>query len=142
MNVHGVPQRSRWCVDAGLRINFLFLEQEHVRKKPKKPLTPLQQNRLLKIILGLVVFSILWLSFAPTTGIYHLLKLRSRAAELEDQNIELLETNRKLQAEIDRIRNDKKYLEEIARKKYGLLKKNEQVFDFSKPDLPEEEKKN
>ncbi len=105
-------------------------------------MTPLQQNRLLKIILGLVVFSILWLSFAPTTGIYHLLKLRSRAAELEDQNIELLETNRKLQAEIDRIRNDKKYLEEIARKKYGLLKKNEQVFDFSKPDLPEEEKKN
>ena len=34
-----------------------------VKKKPKKPLTPLQQNRLLKIILGLVVVSALWILF-------------------------------------------------------------------------------
>jgi len=103
-----------------------------VKKRPKKPLTPLQQNRLLKIILVLVISSILWLLFAPGTGVYSLLKLRNKALELEKQTVELNRTNKELQAEIDRLKNDPGYLEQIAREKYGLLKKNEQVFDFSK----------
>jgi cell division protein FtsB len=103
-----------------------------VKKRPKKPLTPLQQNRLLKIILFLVISSILWLLFAPGTGVYSLLKLRNKALELEKQTVELNRTNKELQAEIDRLKNDPGYLEQIAREKYGLLKKNEQVFDFSK----------
>lgn len=103
-----------------------------MKKRPKKPLTPLQQNRLLKIILVLVISSILWLLFAPGTGVYSLLKLRNKALELEKQTVELNRTNKELQAEIDRLKNDPGYLEQIAREKYGLLKKNEQVFDFSK----------
>ena len=103
-----------------------------MRKKPKKPLTPLQQNRLLKIILTLVIISTLWILFAPGTGVYSLLKLRNQAIELENQTKELLEVNESLRAEIDRLKNDPVYLELIAREKYGMLKKNERVFDFSK----------
>ena len=103
-----------------------------MRKKPKKPLTPLQQNRLLKLVLVLVVGSTLWILFAPGTGVYSLLKLRNQALELEKQTQQLLETNEALRAEIDRLKNDPVYLEQIAREKYGLLKKNERVFDFSK----------
>ena len=102
-----------------------------MKKKPKKPLTPLQQNRLLKIIILLVVFSVAWVFFAPGTGVFSLLKVRNRALELEAQNEELLRVNTELQEEIDRLRNDDEYLERIAREKYGMLKKNEQVFDFS-----------
>ena len=104
---------------------------DRVRKKPKKPLTPLQQNRLLKIILLLVAFSVAWVLFAPGTGVFSLLKLRNRALELEIQNKELQRVNTELKAEIDRLKNDEEHLERIAREKYGLLKKNEQVFDFS-----------
>jgi cell division protein FtsB len=104
-----------------------------VKKKPKKPLTPLQQNRLLKIILGLVVVSALWILFAPGTGVYSLLKLRNQAIELEKQTRELTLINEELRAEIERLNNDTAYLEQIAREKYGMLKKNERVFDFSKP---------
>jgi len=104
-----------------------------VKKKPKKPLTPLQQNRLLKIILALVVLSAMWILFAPGTGVYSLLKLRNHAIELEQQTRELVEVNEALRAEIDRLKNDPVYLEQIAREKYGMLKKNERVFDFSKP---------
>lgn len=104
-----------------------------VKKKPKKPLTPLQQNRFLKIILGLVVVSALWILFAPGTGVYSLLKLRNQAIELEKQTRELTLINEELRAEIDRLNNDTAYLEQIAREKYGMLKKNERVFDFSKP---------
>ena len=104
-----------------------------MRKKPKKPLTPLQQNRLLKIILALVVLSMLWILFAPGTGVYSLLKLRNQALELEKQTRELAEINQSLREEIHRLKNDPVYLEQIAREKYGMLKKNERVFDFSKP---------
>ena len=104
-----------------------------MRRKPKKKLTPLQQNRLLKIILVLVAASLVWLLFAPGTGVYSLLKLRTKAARLEVQTEELVKTNDNLRAEIDRLKNDTEYLEKIAREKYGLIKKNERVFDFSKP---------
>ena len=102
-----------------------------VKKKPKKPLTPLQQNRLLKIILALVVVSFLWVFFAPGTGLYSLLKLRNHALDLEEQTRELTGVNETLRAEIDRLKNDPAYIEQIAREKYGMLKKNEQVFEFS-----------
>jgi len=104
-----------------------------VKNKPKKPLTPLQQNRLLKIILGLVIVSALWILLAPGTGVYSLLRQRNKALELENQTRELRLVNEQLRAEIDRLNNDTAYLEQIAREKYGMLKKNERVFDFSKP---------
>ena len=104
-----------------------------MRRKPKKPLTPLQQNRLLKIILGLVVASMIWLLFAPGTGVYSLLKVRNKTTRLEQETQELVQANKALQAEIERLKNDPAYLEQIAREKYGMLKKNERVFDFSRP---------
>lgn len=103
-----------------------------VRRKPKKKLTPLQENRFLKIILVLVVASFLWLLFAPGTGVYSLLKIRNKASHLEAETQELIQVNEELRAEIDRLKNDTEYLEQIAREKYGLIKKNEQIFDFSK----------
>ena len=104
-----------------------------MRRKPKKKLTQLQENRLLKITLALVIVSFLWLLFAPGTGVYSLLKLRNKASRLEVETRELSRANEELRAEIDRLKNDTEYLERIAREKYGLMKKNEQVFDFSKP---------
>lgn len=104
-----------------------------VRRKPKKKLTPLQQNRLLKIILVLVVGSFVWVLFAPGTGVYSLLKLRNKTDRLESQTEELVKSNERLRAEIERVKNDPVYLEQIAREKYGMIKKNEQLFDFSKP---------
>lgn len=105
------------------------------RKKPKKKLTQLQENRLLKIIIALIVVAVLWLLFAPGTGVYSLVKMRSRTAALEQQTETLMQTNEELRAEIERLKNDEAYLEQVAREKYGLLKKNERVFDFSrKPD--------
>lgn len=103
-----------------------------IRRKPKKKLTPLQENRLLKIIIVLIIISVVWILFAPGTGVYSLMKQRSKAIELEKQTEALKKSNEKLQAEIDRLKHDDAYLEQVAREKYGLLKKNERVFDFSK----------
>ncbi len=103
-----------------------------LRKKPKKKLTPLQENRLLKIIIVLIVGAFAWLLFAPGTGLYSLIKLRSKSSELELQTQALIKSNEELRAEIERLKHDQAYLEQVAREKYGLLKKNERVFDFSR----------
>ncbi len=103
-----------------------------LRKKPKKKLTPLQENRLLKIIIVLIGLAVVWLCFAPGTGIYSLMKQNSRTAELEQQTEALIQSNEELRAEIERLKHDQAYLEQVAREKYGLLKKNERVFDFSR----------
>ncbi|MBT8333792.1 MAG: septum formation initiator family protein, partial [Deltaproteobacteria bacterium] len=83
--------------------------------------------------LGLVVVSMIWLLFAPGTGVYSLLKVRNKTNRLEQETKELIQANKDLQAEIERLKNDPAYLEQIAREKYGMLKKNERVFDFSGP---------
>ncbi|MEJ2137223.1 MAG: septum formation initiator family protein, partial [Desulfofustis sp.] len=89
-------------------------------------------NRLLKIVIALIVVAVAWLLFAPGTGVYSLIKQRSRTAALEQQTEELIKTNEDLRAEIERLKHDQAYLEKVAREKYGLLKKNERVFDFSR----------
>lgn len=109
------------------------------RKKPKKKLTPVQQNRLLKVCLVLVSAAALWLLLSPSTGVYGLVKLRREAARLEQQARALQQSNEALRQEIDRLHNDPDYLERIAREKYGMLKKNEQVFDFSKTSKEQSE---
>ena len=57
--------------------------------------------------------------------------MRNRTAALEQQTEELMRSNEALKAEIERLKHDEAYLEQVAREKYGLLKKNERVFDFS-----------
>ena len=48
---------------------------------------------------------------------------------LTQENKELAERNLKLQEDIDRLKNDDAYLEELARQKYGMLKENETVYE-------------
>ena len=64
---------------------------------------------------------------------------RSELKTLRQETIQLEQENTRLQAEIDLLQNDSEYLEDIARKDYGLLKKNEQVYDFSRTK-PKEQK--
>ena len=53
---------------------------------------------------------------------------------LQIENKKLLEENTALQEEIDRLQNDPAYLEEKARKEYGLLKENEVLYIFKKKE--------
>jgi cell division protein FtsB len=48
------------------------------------------------------------------------------------QNEQLREANTALRQEIDKLRNDPAYLEEVARRQFGLIKKNEVIYEFPK----------
>lgn len=87
----------------------------------------------------LVGVAVLWILFAPGTGVVALLKKRKELHNLQQKTVQLEEDNNKLQKDIERLQNDSGYLEEIARKEYGLLKKNERVYDFSRKKADKEE---
>ncbi|MCJ7602230.1 MAG: septum formation initiator family protein [Desulfobulbaceae bacterium] len=70
-----------------------------------------------------------WLLFAPN-GILTDYHLKKQIEAVKAENEQLKEENRLLQQKIDKIKNDPAYLEELARKEYNLLKKNELVFEF------------
>jgi cell division protein FtsB len=82
--------------------------------------------------LGVVValLFLLWVFFAPGRGFFHYRKLQREIAALTEENARLETKNVELSEDIKRLQSDDAYLEEVARKKHGLLKKNETVFEF------------
>jgi len=102
-----------------------------IRKKQEEP----GQNKKVLLGLGLIValLLLLWLLFAPGRGYFHYRKLQKEIATLTQENSQLETKNIELSEDIKRLRSDDAYLEEVARKKHGLLKKNETVFEFPPP---------
>jgi cell division protein FtsB len=109
-------------------------------QRPKLKLTDVQESRVIKIVAGLVILALLWIIFSPGSGIVTLMSKRSELKKLQEDTARIEQQIKELQKEIDLLHNDPHYLEDIARKDYGLLKKNERVFDFSKPQSGEEKK--
>ncbi len=92
---------------------------------------------MLKIVLALLLIALLWIVFAPGSGVVTILSKRSELQKLQKETTRIENQIGEMQKDIDRFHNDPEYLEEIARKDFGLLKKNEKVFDFSKPEPKE-----
>lgn len=103
------------------------------KNQPKRNLSPVQKQRLMRIGIIMAACGVLWILFAPGAGVVSLWRKHNKLDELERENIELNEKITKLHSDIDKLQNDPEYLEDVARKKYKMLKKDEQVFDFNKP---------
>ena len=99
--------------------------------RSKKQHSPGQEGRVMKIVVALVLIAVLWVVFAPGSGVVTLIKKRSELNRLQKEKARLEQQIDALQDDIDRLHSDPAYLEDIARRKYGLLKKNEKVYDFS-----------
>lgn len=70
-----------------------------------------------------------WSIFGP----YGALKYYGVANELDEilaQNEQLRESNTALRQEINKLKKDPVYLEEVARRQFGLIKKNEVIYEF------------
>ena len=73
---------------------------------------------------------ILWIVFAPGRGALDMYRTQNELKRIQAENLRLKNENMELQEEIDRLQNDPSYLEEKARKEYGMLKKNEVLYLF------------
>lgn len=109
-----------------------------MKRSPKKKLTNLQEGRL-KRLAGIVLAGVLlWLLFAPERGVLALYKKRTELRQLQQKNSTSRAENARLREQLDRLKKDPAYLEDIARREYGLLKEHEIIYDFSKPEKKDE----
>lgn len=92
-----------------------------------------EQNKVITISIIIALILISWILFAPKSLLEYF-KLTKNLETIKTENQKLEKQNKELRKEIARLLNDPAYLEEIARKKYGLIKKNEIVFDFEKKE--------
>lgn len=113
---------------------------EKRKRKQKAALSPNQESLYRRLVVGLVVLVFLWLLFAPQTGLFALLRQRSELKSLQQETQGLVEENEALRKEVDRIKNDDDYLEEISRRDYDMVKDNEIVFEFSSGKEKKEKK--
>lgn len=72
-----------------------------------------------------------FLLFAPRCSLYSYYMIEKKSNRLVEENKKLLEEKAALKKEIDLLLHDKAYLEKVAREKYGMLKKNEEVYYLS-----------
>ena|GEM_PF-152481 len=79
----------------------------------------------------IMILFLLWVMFAPGRGLFHYLQLKKEIDALAEENSRLTAKNAVLIEDINRLRSDDRYLEEVARKKHGLLRKDETVFEFA-----------
>ncbi len=105
--------------------------------RKQSSLTIAERRLIRRVLLLCSAAGILWLLFAPGWGLVHYNRLQNRVETLARENRTLEERNAELRKEIERLQNDDSYLEEVARKKYGLLKENETVYKYK----PSREKK-
>ncbi len=96
------------------------------------PYSPAQKKILLACSILLALLLAGWVLFAPSHSTWTYYHTRKKLAAIQEQNARLERQNKGLQQEIDCIENDPACLEEVARRQFGLLKKDEVVYDFSK----------
>lgn len=89
-----------------------------------------EKRALVRLPLAAFVLALLFLAFAPGRS---LRQMRQQAEALTEENKTLLRETVQLNEEIWLLQHDERHLEKIAREKYGMLKKNEEVYYISPP---------
>ncbi len=101
--------------------------------KPRQSQRHKQQNNKLVLLtlLAVICTLLLYIFFAPGKGLHQQKQLKNDIINLAEKNNLLSKKNIQLQKDIKKLENDPEYIEEVARKKHGLLKKNEIIFEFN-----------
>lgn len=90
-----------------------------------------EKRALARILLAVFLVALLLLSFAPGRSLHSLRQVNKKAEALSEENKMLLQETVQLHEEIKLLQHDERHLEKIAREKYGMLKKNEEVYYLS-----------
>ncbi|MFH7319010.1 septum formation initiator family protein [Desulfurivibrio sp. D14AmB] len=96
-----------------------------------RPYQSKEKNPAKAVTLLLMALVVLWMLLSPY-GLWQYSKISRELAGLQAENSRLEQENQELLIEIAKLSNDPKYIEEVARRQHGLLKKNEMIFNFSR----------
>ncbi len=87
------------------------------------------QKRMYLIPLGCVLF-ILFFTVFGDRGLLRIFELRQDKARIENRLGEIRNENENLKREIVALKTDRRYIESIARKDFGLVRANEVIYQF------------
>jgi cell division protein FtsB len=85
---------------------------------------------IVSVLLFFVVLTLAALLVFGQRGIAHLVTLQEQFAALEAENQRILRDNERLQHEIELLNDNLAYIEDIARKQLGLVKRDELVYQL------------
>ena len=87
------------------------------------------QKRLFFVPAAVIVF-ILYFTVFGDRGLLRINHLHRDLDEMQQRLTELRQENEKLKREIAALQSDRRYLESIARRDFGLVRSNEVVYQF------------
>jgi cell division protein FtsB len=87
------------------------------------------RKRMYLIPAGAILF-ILFFTIFGERGLLRIYHMNQEKQETKKLLEELKAENEKLKREIEALKTDRRYLESIARKDFGLVRKNETIYQF------------
>ena len=108
-----------------------MMNKENNRTNPKLAI---------KIIIIALIIAFATVFFGDT-GLLSYLQLKKEINEIQNRNKNYEELELKLIEEKDKLQNDNKYLEKIAREKYRMVKKGETIYRIIKSNHNPNKKK-
>ena len=100
-------------------------------RQQKQGFNQREKKAFTRILLLTFFLSVFLLSFFPSCSFYSYYQMQGQQYEIIRKNKTLSQESADLNKEINLLLHDEKYLEKIARKKYGMLKKDEEVYYLS-----------
>lgn len=93
------------------------------------------KKKMYLIPAGGILF-ILFFTIFGERGLLRIYQLNREQQLMQKRLEELRAENDKLKRELEALKSDRRYLESIARKDFGLVKKNETIYQFPSTDKP------
>lgn len=93
-----------------------------------------EQRVLARVVLAMLLLALLLLALMPGRSLYSYLRVQGKISAVAADNERLLQETAQLRHGVHRLQHDLKYLEQIAREKYNMLKPNEEVYYITVPD--------
>ena len=87
------------------------------------------QKKIYLVPLGCVLF-ILFFTVFGDKGLLRIFELKQDKAKIENRLAEIRNENNILKREISALKTDRRYIESIARKDFGLVRANEVIYQF------------
>ena len=90
-----------------------------------------KQNIMLSIVI-LILFSLLLLIIFGDNGLVDFVLIKGEKNSLIEKNEKLNQANLNMYREIDRLKNDPKFVENVVRQELGVIGKDEVIFKTGK----------
>ncbi len=87
------------------------------------------RKRMYALPAGVILF-ILYFTIFGDRGLLRIYHMKQEQQELQQKADDLQTENERLRREIEALKTDKRYLESLARKDFGLVRPNEVIYQF------------